>query len=488
MSSSFPYSVNEIPEELWDFMKIRYTSCTFGYGLTESPLFVPAYRLDTSSTTYDAPGAQVSSSLKEVYGPAVEANGQYYADSMAYCRAIWATECNPNGSCPQDGMERILLSRVETTNYYGTANELIRTVTDRWVPTLTVAQPSDWRSGVVQGIPLEFNNNLSTTDLFRISRTDTTYYQVGNANVQKDILYNSLSSRGVGLGGNLDALQGIRTETIRTSTSTTTIDVAPDRLNSATTATTELETDIVLSTGRYVEPPDESGPYVLDAQIPVPLLFETEAEINASVEAYENYLTRMIKGEAYGLQIAEQMREDVATTWYPGQPFRYYDPSKDRVLAMRMDAVTWGVYPEEAAFVTEGLWLGFSNGDVTVPDNIVGNSLADMGGGATPPTTPILPTITNETAVDSGSFFYIVNINLAFSVEVDAPGNDGILPVFPTDLVYPVQFTSTCFVGGFIVEPGGILATDADGSVPIDSAGSLLIDGAVIVTADLFAT
>jgi hypothetical protein len=383
-------------------------------------------------------------------------------------------------------MERILLSRTETTNYYGVANELVRTVTDNWIPTLTVAQPSDWRSGVVQGIPLEFNNALSTTDLFRVSRTDTTYYQVGNANIQRDVVYNSLSTRGVGLGGNLDALNGIRTETIRTSTSTTTINVAPDRLNSATTSTTELSTQIVLSTGRYVEPPEESGPYVMDAQIPVPLLFETQAEIDASVEAYTNYLTRMTKGEVYGLQIAEPLREDVATTWYPGQPFRYYDPSKDKVLAMRMDATTWGVYQDDSAFVTDGLWIGFSNGVVTVPDNIVGNSLPDMGSGATPPTTPVAPVVSNETTVDSGSFFYVVEINLGFSAEMDAPGNDGILPVFPADLNYPVQFTSTCFVGGFIVEPGSILSTEANGSIPVDSAGSLLIDGAVIVTADLF--
>ncbi len=108
---SFTFLTSEIPEDFLAFASIKYTSCTFGYGLVESPLFVPAYRRDKTITTYDAPGAQVSSSLQEVYGPAVELNEQYYADKMAYCRAIWATECNPNGSCPQEGLDEVLLGR-----------------------------------------------------------------------------------------------------------------------------------------------------------------------------------------------------------------------------------------------------------------------------------------------------------------------------------------------------------------------------------------
>ena len=486
MSNSYP--IDQVPEEYWDFASIRWTSCTFGYGLVESPLFVPAYRTDKTTTIYDAPGAQVSSSIQEVYGPAVEANGQYYADQMAYCRAIWATECNPNGSCPQLGMEQILLGRAETTNYYGEANELIRTIVDNWAPTLTVAQPSDWRSGVVLGIPLEFNNNLSKTDLFRISRTDTTYYREGNANVQREETYNSLSTRGVGLGGNLDALNGVRTVSVRTSTSSTTIDVAPDRLNSATTSTVEKETTIVLSTGRYQVPPDSSGPYVMEAQIPVPLLFEDQASIDSAVDGYENYITRLVKGETYGLQIAEQLRDDVATTWYPGKPFRYYDPAKDRLLAMRMDATSWGVSRDEAAFVTDGLWIGYSNGSVTLPENLEGNSSPDMGSGATPPAAPTNGSVENETSVDGGSLFWVVDVYFGESSELDLPGNDGIIPVFPTDLVYPLQFTSTCYVSGMIVATGDLLSTEADGSIPLDYGGSLVTANATVVNSDLFSS
>ena len=483
---SFIFPSGEIPEDFLAFANIKWSSCTLGYGLVESPLFVPAYRRDKAVTTYDAPGAQVSSSSQEVYGPAVELNGQYYADKMAYCRAIWATECNPNGSCPQEGLYETLLGRTQTTNYYGDANELIRTVVDNWAPTLTVAKTSDWRSGVVAGIPFGFRT-MSETDLFRISRSDTTYYREGNANIAREEVYNSTSTRGVGLGGELDALKGIKTINVRTSTSTATVDVAPDRLNSASTSTSEQEIIIVLSTGRYQTPPAETGPYIMDAQIPVPLLFEEQSEIDNAVESYESYITRMVKGESYGLQIAEQLREDVATSWYPGKPLRYYDPSKDRLLAMRMDATSWGVSRDESAFVTDALWIGFSDGDVTIPENLVGNSLPDMGSGSAPPSTPVPPSVENENNVDSGSFSWVVNIYLDLSSGSSSSDGNLIRPVFPSDLSYPLQFTSTCFVEGLVVSPGDVLAVGPEGSVPLDYNGSLIVADATVVVADLFA-
>lgn len=477
---------DELSEEILSFARIRFSSCTFGYGLVQSPLFVPAYRRDKTVTNYSGPGAQVSSSLQEVYGPAVELNEQYYADSMAYCRAIWATECNPNGSCPQEGMDEVLLARTTTTNYYGEANELVRTIVDNWVPTLTVAQPSDWRAGNLGGIPVAFTT-ISESDLFRVSRSDTTYYREGNANVTKEDVYNSMTTRGVGLGGRIDALEGVKTTNVRTSISSTTIDVTPDRLNSPTTSTLEKNTVILLSTGRYQMPPEETGPYSVDAQIPVPLLFETQEEIDGAVAAYENYITRMVKGESYGLQVSEQLREDVATSWYPGKPFRYYDPSKGRLLAMRMDSTSWGVSRDESAFVTDGLWIGFSDGEIVVPENLTGNSLPDMGSGPTPPSTPVPPSVEGEAYVDSGSSVWTVDIHFGTSFGSFEYNGTVIRPVLPSDLRYPVHFTSTCFADGIIVSPGDVLATGPGGSIPLDYNGSLIVAQAEVIVSDLFA-
>lgn len=461
-------------------------SCNTGYELTQEPLFVPAFRREITETLYDGPGAQVSRTYSEIRGPAIEASSQYYADKFAYCRATWATACQPNGNCPQEGMEEILLSHRETVNYFGEANELIRTITDVWVPTLSAAQPSDWRSGINGGIPQDFNPNLSTDLMYRSERRDTTYRQEGSINVQEDVLYSSMANRGVGLGGDLDALNGIITRQVRKSSTISTIEIAPDRVNSSTTATTEKSTEINLFTGRYKTPPPEAGPYVLEEQIPVPLLFDDEGDISNAVDNYSNYIERLVKGDAFGLQVGEALRTDVASTWAPGTPFRYSDPSKGKIIAMRMDATAWGVSQEESAFVTNGLWIGTSNGTITIPDNLVGNSLPDMGSGGTPPTPIVPPSVDNETDVDSGSFSWNVDVFFGTSIEMVAWGNDGVVPILPSDLDYNIHQTMTCFVAGLIVGPGDILATDGDGSIPLDANGSLIVADATVVNPDLF--
>ena len=466
---------------------ITVDSCNLGYSTKEEPLFLPALRREESITEYNAPGAQVSRTYVSLRGPAIEANAQYYADKFAYCRATWATACQPNGSCPYEGMEEILLGYDETINYYGDANELVRTVTDSYVTVLSAAQPSDWRSGINGGIPQDFNQNLSTTDMFRISRRDTTYYREGFINVQKDVSYASMSSRNVGIGGDLDALNGVKTVQVRRSATTATVEIAPDRVNNSTTATDEKSTEIVLFTGRFKTPPVEAGPYIVDEQIPVPLLFELESEVNTAVEAYSNYLERFVKGDAFGLQLSEAMRGDVVTNWRPGMPFRYYDPQKDKTLAFRMDATSWGVGQGESAFITNGIWIGDSNGNITIPENLVGNSLPDMGSGGTPPVPPTPPGIENETSVDSGSFSWVIDVFFSLSAEMTAFGNDGVVPVLPSDLDYNVYSTMTCFVSGLVASPGDILATGSNGSIPLDLAGSLVTADAVLVTPDLFA-
>ena len=479
-------------------------SCNQGYELRQEPIYIPAYRIQIDTTQYSGPGAQQSYSKSEVRGPAIEANQQYYADTYAFCRSSWATGCQPNGGCPYYGEEQILLGYTENINYFGEANELVRTISDTYATTLSAAQPSDWRSGIVDGIPQDFNSSLSTADMYRSSRVDTFYYQENGANVQKTDTYNSLTTRGVGIRSNqsLDALNGVKTTQVRRSYSSATLDVAPDIVNSSTTSTEEKSELIRLFTGRFVEPPAESGPYILDEQIPVPLLFETQAEIDSAVTSYTNYITRFVKGDSFGLQIGEALRGEVLQNWYPGMPFRYYDSTSDgsQVVAMRMDACSWGVSVSESAFVTNGIWIGFSNGTVTVPSNVTGNSSPDMsakpigpsggGGGAgspTPPPAVVPPSIDNETSVDSGSFAFDVDVHIMLKSTAVTYGNDGVITPVPDDLNYEAKWTTTCWVSGFIVETGDLLATGPGGSIPIDLNGSLVTVDATVVNADLFA-
>lgn len=219
----------------------------------------------------------------------------------------------------------------------------------------------------------------------------------------------------------------------------------------------------------------------------MPLLFDTQAEIDDAVDAYSNYIERFVKGDAFGLQIAESMRSDVYTNWRPGMPFRYADTARGKVLAMRMDATTWGVSPTESALVTNGMWIGDSNGTVTSPENLVGNSRPDMGGGGAPPGAIVPPSIDGETAVNSGAFAWNVDVHIMTQLVTPVYGNDGVVPTLPTDTTHNAYWTSTCFVEGIVVQAGDVLATSTNGSIPLDYKGSLLTATATIVTADLFA-
>ena len=462
-------------------------SCNAGYELTSQAMYMPALRRDSRVTYYDGPGAQVSRVTSAIYGPAVEANGQYYADKFAYCRSVYATQCNPNGSCPFEGMEEILLARGELINYYGSANELVKTIQDSYSPTLSAAQPSDWRSGINNGIPQQFNQNLSTTSVFRSSRVETYFYQEGNANVQKIMTWASTASRGVGLGGNIDALSGIKSVVIRRSSSNTTVDVTPDIANSATTTTEEKTSSIVLFTGRYKNVPLEAGPYILEEQIPVPLLFNSPSQISAAVSSYENYLSRFVKGDVFGLQIAEPMRTEVVDNWRPGMPFRYSDPGQGKVIAMRMDATSWGVSRTESVFVTNGVWIGFSDGVVSIPSNVMGDSRPDMGSGTQPPSAIVPPSVDDETSVDSGAFTFEVDVSISLSSLVITYGNDGVLPPPYSGDSVDVYKTFVVYVSGLVVAPGDLVSTGPGGSIPVDAAGSLVVANATVIVDDLFA-
>lgn len=462
-------------------------ACLDNWETVQENAYVPVTSQQIATTTYDGPGAQVSRQFQAFYGPAIEANGQHYADRYAYCRSINAVRCLPDGNCPMEGLERVLLGYSTVVNYYGSANELIRTVTDAYSTTLSAAQPNDWRSGMKNGVPQNFQR-LSPDQLFRVSRVDTTYYQEGSSNVQKDVTYQSIAvARGTGLSGNIDALNGIVTTQIRRSTTSATVEIAPDRANSATTSTEEKSTSIVLLLGRYTSTPPETGPYIAKEQIPVPLLFSDQSEIDSTVAAYSNYLERFTKGDSFGLQIAEGLRSDVSTNWRPGMPFRYYDPSKGKVLAMRMDATAWGVGTEESAFATNGIWIGTSDGSVTLPSNLRGNSRPDMGQGGAPPAPVVPPAIDNETSVYSGSFAWNVDVRFGTAADAWTFGADGAIPPLPDSYDETPQLMTGVMVTGVVVRSGGLLETENNGSVPLEDNGNLITVDASIVNEDLFA-
>jgi hypothetical protein len=164
-----------------------------------------------------------------------------------------------------------------------------------------------------------------------------------------------------------------------------------------------------------------------------------------------------------------------------------------------MDATSWGVTKGESAFVTNGIWIGKSNGTVTIPENVLGASTVTDGGsidplttvpnGPTAPEPPVVvpPVIDNETSVDSGSLAWVVKVNMSFGAQVDALNDNGIQPPRLGDQYVQQYQTMVAYCQGMIVQAGGLLSADSTGGIPIEYMGTLITDGATVVDPDLFA-
>ena len=455
-------------------------ACNEGYSLQQTPAILPAEKTEVTRTEYSGPAGQVSRVYTQTTGPALEANSQYFADSFAFCRYNWSTQCQPNGACSTDeGTQQILLGYTDQVNYYGTANELVKTVTDTYATTLSGAQPFNWRSGVVNGAPQGFQT-LSLTDMYRVSRVVTEYFVDGDSNVQETSTYTSVTSRQVGINnGSIDALDGIRTFQRRTSTTISTTPIAPDSTESPQTRTNALTTFIPIVRLGYTMPPAESGPYVMQAQAPVPFLLSSQSEADDAVRLYSDYLRRTILGDAYGLQIGEVLRSDIVTNWRPGMPFRYLDDrpgtSNDTLMAMRMDACVWGVDSEGAEVVTNGVWVGNSNGTVNAPSNVVGTG------------QPVIPpSVSDETIVTSGSYAEYVDINISLD-NAYIPWVENITFLPPPDSYTANSYeTLTVWVTGFVVGPGSLANVGPAGSSPLSNGGDLVLVDATVINENLF--
>ena len=457
-------------------------SCNDGYELVQEPVFLPAYRVVTTTTEYAGPAGQVSRVTVATNGPSLEANSQYYADAYAYCRGMWGTRCNPNGSCSTEpGMEQIPLTYSESLNYYGDANELIKTVTDVYVTELSAAQPFDWRAGSVDGIPTNYTT-IDNKKMFRISHVVDEYDSTTSANIQTTTTYTSTTSRQTGIKrGEIDALQGIKTLLRRTSTTTSSLSGSPDSIVSPQTRVISKSQTLPLRFNQYTQPPTASGPYILKSQAPVPFLFNTEAETEEAVEKFVNYSRRSVLGNAYGLQIGEALRQDIMTNWRPNMPFRYLDDrpgtANDNLLAMRMDATVWGYDADGFALVTNGIWVGNSNGSVTKPENVLGDGSA-----------VVTPSVDGETVVTMGSRVFVVDVNLSLS-QSWTPLVEGIV-YQPTasDNFTDTFMTLTFWIDGFVVGPGSLADIGPSGSMPASNGGDLLLVDADLINSDLFAS
>ena len=424
--------------------------CTDLWTTERTNVYLPAVRVATSETHYNGPAAQTSLVEQTTVGPQLEANPGYFSDKYGFCVAIYGNACNPGGSCQYYGLDEVTLSKQITYyEYGGDANELVRTIQDTYQTRLSAYTPEEWRSGVSNGVPQDFNNNLANDTALSFFPRNHRYYQQNNSNVQLTTTYTSVTSRGVGpTSMSIDALNGIVTS-VRRESEPHDPQYCPGYGKYTYTATDEKLTTILLNTSSYTSPPAEAGKYVLEESVPVPLLSEDVNQIEDWVSDYSEYLKRFVKGDIYGLQIAESMRPEIVADWYPGAPFRYADTANNKIMAMRMDACSWGVTQDEAIVVMNGIWNGFSSGTLVIGSNLVGNSLPDMtpgfgagidaiggnpNGGQNPPQpSPIPPAppssppeIDND--VVGESFSFIVEVNMYLDTSMFSYFPDGCAP------------------------------------------------------------
>lgn len=343
--------------------------------------------------------------------------------------------------------------------------------------------------------PLNIHSNTQTVAIsspngafYRSSRTVTENYTEGDANVEYTVTWTSIADKGVGIyRQSLDALNGTRTTQKRTSRTIYAAAQLPDRVSVATANTEEKTSEYPIFASTYVEPPVEAGPYVIEESVPVPFLFPTEEEITEALNVYSDYVIRFIKGDALGYTVGESLRPEIASNWYPGMPFRFVDREKGKILALRMDACEWGVNQEETGVVTNGIWIGTSNGTLNVPSNLTGNSIPSLD--EDPPTPPsnviVDPEVVSETYVYNGPISFVITVYIGTKILIPFNETESIITAI-ADTYVDVNWTMTCWVSGLVVQPGNLLALTSTGSVPISANGSLLTTGAVIVDANVF--
>jgi hypothetical protein len=385
------------------------------------------------------------------------------------------------------GTEEGLLGRQQTQYFYGTSAEVVSTVTTTWRPKLAAAQPTDWRSGIRSGAPQDFDNDFDryADDLYRHQVVIREFETSDNEKIQRTTTHTSVASRGGGIGAELDAYRGIETSEIRRSTTSVTAEVRPDSINTATTKVKTEKTTQLLNgrIGGYVS---TAGPYILEEDAPIPLLYESAYAVNRAVNIYGNYLATFVQGDARGLNIAEGLRQDIGDSWTPNVAFYYYDPNADKLMVMRADACTWGVDASGCIVALSGIWLSDIEGNVYIPDNTTGVVRPDMDGDNPTPVDPDPtrePIVTNPSIIDA-RFSFSVNVHLHASALMTPSGADGIRPA-PIDR-QDVSFAQTwiIFCKGQIVSNGAMVAVNPDGSVNLTADGEIVIDEENIIVDD----
>jgi len=456
------------PPDMTTEQEVRgYTiTCNSGYETKEAVEYIFVNSFETSESHYTGPGAQLGHTIRTLYAPAIEANTGYYSDAFAACYGNYAVVCNPNANCTLGGLNRVKVSETVTRYYYGDADELVSTCQETFTNTLRAAKPENWRTGIVNGVPQNFKDDLPEDEMFLERAVKTTYSVEENTNVVTTETYASQATRGVGIvGTKLNAYDGILSRQISRSTTIAGKPIAPDTLNAPRTNVSDETATILLRESSFTGP-SWSKKYVVKETAPVPFICSTTNEQNLAVERYQRYISKFYQGDAKGVQIVESLRKTIANNWKPNKPFGFYDEADQWYASFRMNAASWSLTPGGSYVAIDGIWIHDNAGTPAAPDNLNGQS--------EPTIAPVEPI--NET--------FVFNVKVNLSLKGTAVFDELASSLNSADVT--VGKSLVAWFDGIVSQQGGLIRPTNSGSLPINAAGRLIANTELIINEDLF--
>ena len=367
-----------------------FEQCQEEYTTVETSETLKVTSREVQKTYYDGPGRQVATVITEKYGPMFELNSSYFNDMISYCQWGFGSRCNPGGGCFSSmsfyGRKRVLQSKTVEKNSYGPGGILIRKVVENFENSFSCLEQDDWRQRSITlstGIATERFTPMHSVGsrMYQESRTVTTYeyYDTHTVEVTQTWVSNCGKSNSYysASGGSSsyyivrirDAYPNGRKSTTKRIQSNKTPAREEQKSSSAISVTSEGVVSDVRAISAYVEPPEESGAIVMQSSIPTVLTSNPKQY----ADKYLLYLRRFLEGDSTGVRVVEALRDDIITNWRPSMPFRFVDIRNSKILALRMNACSWGLSQTEAIVSTDGVLVGISNGQLSIPSNLVGN-------------------------------------------------------------------------------------------------------------------
>ena len=348
----------------------------------------------------------------------------------------------------------------------------------------------DVLTGTVEGLHVE----VTVAETASGSIVDVVPNLTGSNPSESGDFYTALPKLGAGFNGNSvfvgtpsrsnsDGLLGLKTVRVTRSVTDSTTADAPDTARSPVATTETLTSSARLRTNAITGPAKE---LIAQEQFPVTLLGEDGGSFSTQREAYLDYLARFYKGDYYGLSISESLTPEICDGWEINSPFRYADRHDDRIMALRMDATSWSVSVDGAVMTTNAIWVGDSNGSLSVPANLRGNNQPD---------TSLIPSdsrivVTGETGVVSGDYVQDVNIhiytesqNLWEIRKVVNPGTETAYDDYRQDIGN--NQTLVVYMRGSVYTAGSTIELTQSGNPPLSFNGSVVTVGATAVIDDI---